>query len=124
MSGAANDKNPKAFWNMIKAYRKSVRREVSSEDWYKYFSGLFNPQSNDGGDNDITDHHYEEPSIENHSLDRPILETEVRNAIKNIKNGKSSGIDGLSIDCLKSCPDYVTCILSEDIIPPIGHHLY
>ena len=131
LSDAANDNNPKAFWNMIKSDRKPVSQEVSSDDWYKYFL-RFQPANKWHFNKDIINHHYEESSVENVFLNRPISENEIRNAIKNLKTGKSLGIDGIIIEFLKCCPDYVVPFLmalfnfyfERGYFPLIGRHPY
>ena len=43
LSDAANDKNPKAFWNLLKAERKPLSLVIKPDDWFRHFSELLNP---------------------------------------------------------------------------------
>ena len=46
-------------------------------------------------------------------LDKPITESEVKSALKKMKNGKAAGFDGISVELLKYGPDIlVTCVTS------------
>lgn len=59
----------------------------------------------------------EQHLLQNEYLDRPISENEVLVAIKNLKTGKSPGIDGLISQFFKSCPEqicpYLTTLLNS-----------
>ena len=56
---------------------------------------LLNPEQENNIQNEHTDQ--EDPLVENDYLDRPITETDVLYAIRNLKTGKSPGIDGFTI---------------------------
>ena len=44
LSEAAQDKNPKVFWNFLKADRKASDSKSKLDDWFEHFSSILNPQ--------------------------------------------------------------------------------
>ena len=107
LSDAANDKNPKAFWNLLKAERKPLSSAIKPNDWFRHFSELLNPPLPTDIENGNYIEDEEQPLLQNEYLDRPISENEVLVAIKNLKTGKSPGIDGLISQFFKSCPEQI-----------------
>ena len=44
LSEAAQDKNPKVFWNFLKVDRKVPDSKIKLDDWFEHFSSILNPQ--------------------------------------------------------------------------------
>ena len=107
LSDAANDQNPKAFWNLLKAERKPLSLVIKPDDWFRHFSELLNPPLPTDIENGNYIEDEEQPLLQNEYLDRPISENEVLVAIKNLKTGKSPGIDGLISQFFKSDPEQI-----------------
>lgn len=102
---ACEDKNPKEFWRFLKSDTKSSSVNISQNEWFHYFSNLFN-QENDTN----TDHAFDEEIIitTNETLDCPITESEIRASITDLKNDKSPGIDGIPAELFKvACDKFI-----------------
>lgn len=99
LNSACNEKYTKAFWNVLKENKTPT--SISSQDWFDYFSSLYN-----------IDSQFEEvpPEINMHDLndnllDSPITSTEVFIAIKELESGKSAGADGIPAELFKGISD-------------------
>nr|XP_006817258.1 PREDICTED: RNA-directed DNA polymerase from mobile element jockey-like [Saccoglossus kowalevskii] len=130
--------NPTCFWNAIneiKEFNNSNKQQtpsVSSTEWIKHFSALFNINSDAINHNSTTNQEVKETikkhnntSIINPDLDKDISEQEINSALKKIKTGKSPGPDAIINEMLKfSNPLLITClkrlfnqILSNGVFP-------
>ena len=95
LANAASDKNAKAFWNMLRSERKPLTSHITPDQWYQHFLEVFNLHEDK--------YSYDDPvDISDNFLDQRITESEVLRAIRALKTGKSPGIDGLSIQFIKS----------------------
>ena len=111
LSEAAQDKNPKTFWNFLKADRKAPDCKIKLEEWVEHFSSVLNPQQlREHEDNYLEQEQGE--LHENELLDGPITEAEIIYAINSLKSGKSPGIDGLTIQFFKACSIHIAPYLS------------
>ena len=114
--------SPKEYWNYINSLNGKKKNNISVDEnvFLNFFKDL-----NANIDYD------EEPFVEfpnvtlDNNLDIVISESEIRKAIKKLKTGKSSGIDGVTNEYIKSSSDImlpVYCklfnyILDTGIIP-------
>lgn len=130
---AANDlrnlskKNPKELWktlNRINGKQKNNTDDISLKTLYDHFKGL--------NENDICENELE-PDLDSHDvsddvevfLNGPITEQEIKDAVSNLKNGKSSGSDEILNEYIKNTldtlmPIYIklfNIILDSGIIP-------
>ena len=100
LANAASDKNAKAFWNMLRSERKPLTSHITPDQWYQHFLEVFNPRNLHEDK-----YNYDDPvDISDNFLDQRITESEVLRAItcRALKTGKSPGVDGLSIQFIKS----------------------
>ena len=99
----------KTFWNMLKSRTKSLTSEITPDQWFEHFHGVFNPPN--VHEEEIN---YNDPSdIADDYLDQRITESEVLRAIRTLKTGKSPGIDGLSIQFIKTSSQQFVPYLAE-----------
>ena len=106
--------NSKSFWKNIKSqYRtKANDPEISINDLFTHFNGLYGLQT-ENTTNRENDPQFR--SLYDHDLDSPFTETEIRTAVFEQKNSKSSGTDNLISEVFKN---------SFDIISPFLLSLY
>ena len=103
--------NPKLFWNtvkkMINEHKEEAIPEISDEQWVNYFYNLFNRDVSAKPFNQYIDsslEHIEKQSNKfNNILNDEITSEEIIKCLKSTKNGKSSGIDCITNEMLKSC---------------------
>ena len=115
------DNESRTFWNFFKPAKSLLPASISSNDWFLYFSSLFNPPNtiNDnahaqlysemeslidvvlaGGGGSQND----EPDSDMFEiLDQRISENEIADSISYLKNNKSPGIDGIPGEFYKTC---------------------
>ena len=94
---ACDDKNAKEFWRFLKAETQSPSVNISKNEWFEYFSNLFNES------NDLENEHifHEETGTTNETLDSHITASEIRTSIMDLKSKKSPGIDGIPSEFYK-----------------------
>ena len=94
---ACDDKNAKEFWRFLKAETQSPSVNISKNEWFEYFSNLFNES------NDLDNEHifHEETGTTNETLDSHITASEIRTTIMDLKSKKSPGIDGIPSEFYK-----------------------
>ena len=103
-------RNPKQFWSIIKNLQKddsiTYNNPVDNETWEDYFNKMYQKCSDveeviTDSTNSISYLNHEEVAIDkiiNHS----ITKSEVKKAIKKLKNGKSAGEDNIINEVLKT----------------------
>ena len=93
--------NSKSFWKNIKSqYRpKANDPGISINDLFTHFNGLYGSQTENttNGENDP-----QFRSLYDHDLDSPFTKTEIRTAVFEQKNSKSSGTDNLISEVFKN----------------------
>ena len=98
-------KNPKDFWNtvttLLKSNKGDTSEDVSPDTWIQHFKSLLNMNYADNFPrNDI----FNCFGLNNTILNGSISADEIRKSINSLKNGKSSGPDGISNEMLKIPP--------------------
>lgn len=113
---ASNVKNASTFWKELKSLgceqKASISDNISVNDWFEHFKCVFsNDESDEQNDNQSFDNNiFDEPD---HTLNQEITEEEVRNAVKNLKSGKSCGTDEIVSEMLKAGGHDVICFLTR-----------
>ena len=99
--------NPSLFWKELRELggerKTGISDKISVDDWLEHFKSVFELINADGDDdanvnivgNDLEDE-------ENHVLNRPITEEEIRQAIRKLNCGKACGIDEIKAEMLKA----------------------
>ena len=95
--GSKNDS--KRFWSLIKKinYKSISLPKISITEWKEYFQNLLKPKNSNNHMDD------QQPTVNTQveELDKDITETEIKQAIDKLKNGKSAGVDDISPELLK-----------------------
>lgn len=89
----SNPNDPKKLWKTIdeiKNINETQENPISFEEWEQRFNDLLHVDYNTNEPN--TDLHINQEYV-NEELNFPITCKEVKNALKNLKNGKSAGLD-------------------------------
>ena len=100
--------DPKKFWQGVKKLIAKQKPEVpvfDSDKWLKHFNNLLNIQQSSNV-NPFYDYiknslHVIESTNQTGPLDHNITEHDVIKNINSLRNGKSSGLDGISNEILK-----------------------
>ena len=102
----------KAFWRTIKKYSGSTKRNppIPIDTFYEYFKSL-NDADDADDDNDVDLHQICENPLYDVMLNSEIAETEILDAIKNLKNSKSPGLDKILNEYLKNSPPALIKVL-------------
>ena len=79
--------DPKEYWRILNGSKKG-ENHVAVKEFYKYFKNLNNPP-NYSNDEEITN----DTEHVNDEINRPIRESEIRQAVKELKRNKSPGFD-------------------------------
>ncbi|MEW8546872.1 MAG: reverse transcriptase family protein, partial [Candidatus Thiodiazotropha sp.] len=98
---ACDDRDPRTFWNVLKDGSKNSTCLISAQEWFEYFSDLYNIDAGPRENN--IDERTEE--IVDDLLDSPITSSEIYLSIKDLKNEKSPGIDGIPAELFKVASD-------------------
>ena len=107
-------KDSKKFWTTIKklSVQRSQPPNIPSERWENHFSQLLNPQNTTEEDHvENTDNMGE--IREDPDLDGEITLEEVKRTIKNLKKGKSTGMDNISAELLQTAGDKITPFITK-----------
>lgn len=112
---ALESENPKEYWSLLNSLKdeKKANKEtdIEGEVWYKYFSDL--SSISPSFDNKVKAMKEKiqiletEPSCFN-QLDFKISSTELQKALKQLKSGKSPGLDNISNEMLKASQSYMS----------------
>ena len=92
--------NPREFWKILNSSNPKNVCQAPLQELYNYFKGV-----NDYQDSENTQSSYSENENNgnnNAQLNRPIDESEVREAIKQLKQNKSTGSDNIKNEHIKS----------------------
>lgn len=110
-----NISNTQELWKQIKRFKgKSDSNNITSDEWYTYFKQLLNSSKYDidGTFLEEVDLRLEEFSMSEHGnhayLDRVVTDTEVKNVIRNMNNGKAPGPDGIVTELIKASSAVIT----------------
>ena len=115
-----NKRNSSKFWDTVRRarQRKTKQPEISINTWKDHFQSVLSNKSTEVPSKENTNENPSEsqPGTESEAnvthipeLDDPITEPEVRQAVRNLKQGKASGLDGICGEFLK---------YSENIVAP------
>ena len=98
-------RNPKEFWNCVNDLMEKQKvdpsADISSSTWTEYFKSLMNIDYTNNFDEQALPEYIRFAFIDNSVLNRDISVDEVLKAAKNLKNGKSCGIDEISNEMLR-----------------------
>lgn len=106
------EKNPSAYWKIVDELKNMSADpksdKIDPSTWYSYFKDLFSvtPPTNPSFDESILKQieKLEKQNVFN-ELNFRILPSEVDGALKNLKNGKAAGLDGIMNEMLKTGAD-------------------
>ena len=99
--------NPKQFWSIIKSIQIDdnvvYKKPINNQTWEEYLNKLDQNSSQDNGllNNPSASFNHEEVGTDV-IINRKITRSEVRKAIKRLKNGKSAGEDNIINEVLKT----------------------
>jgi len=95
-----NRNNPNYLWTKIKQAKQKICTDISisPNDWRNYFSDLL---YDNNAPPILLDDIAVDPAPNTISLNSPIILSEVKDAIRKLKNGKSCGIDGIPSEYYK-----------------------
>lgn len=82
-------RDPKEYWRILNKGTKKADTPVSVDEFYDFFKRLNNPQFSS---HDDTPRHSDN-APDNHEINMPITEEEIRQAAKTLKGNKSPGFD-------------------------------
>ena len=119
-----NNRDSKKFWGTIKSARQrlSTPNSITQKNWFDHFKKVFNNDPMDVNVNVNRNYSTNEANnveevqgqeLDCDALDADISVSEVEDAIKAVKNGKASGIDGLSGEFYKYSSPCVTLFLTK-----------
>ncbi|ESO87055.1 hypothetical protein LOTGIDRAFT_154542 [Lottia gigantea] len=104
--------NPREYWKLVNRLVNNKNDEdpgnISLSQWEDHYNKLFNPNlisdplTKTKIDRSIEIHDYTPKSQLNQEINRPISTTELRSAIKKLKNNKSSGPDLIINEMIKT----------------------
>ena len=104
---------PKEFWKIINSTDKKEQFSPPLEDLYAYFKDV-NAQKYDEEPQANTEMYNSQEFITiNEEINMPITEAEIYTAIKNLKNGKSSGPDNVLNEHLKYTADLMMQVYTQ-----------
>ena len=99
--------NPRQFWSIIKSTQKDdnvvYKNPINNQTWEEYLNKLYQNNSQDNGllNNPSASFNHEEVAIDV-IINRKITRSEMKKAIKKLKNGKSAGEDNIINEVLKT----------------------
>ena len=105
--------NPKEYWKILNSEKKTKDKSASLQSFYKYFKHINDPEhletcdSTDAIDQNESHQINNGDSSRNYNVEinEPFNETEIRKAIKELKNNKSPGIDMIKNEHIKASVD-------------------
>ena len=94
-----NRNNPKEFWDCIRSTRpiRKTQSTITKQQWHDHFKDVFNSDAlNNKPDDDLSNIAQMNVDVGTcDSINPPIREQEIRNAIKALKSNKSAGPDAI-----------------------------
>ena len=96
---------PRDFWKIINSATKTNKKNASLDDLFQYFKNLNTIQIDENAEtrtSNTSDTTPDTTPIFNYYINQPITEKEIQEAIKNLKNNKSHGIDKILNEHLKT----------------------
>ena len=91
---------PKQFWNILNSNDSKADCQAPLNDLYNYFKSVNEHQN--GSESEFSQHEPKYEAANNEELNKPISESEVRAAIKQLQNNKSAGLDNIKNEHIKS----------------------
>ena len=98
---AINEKNTKLFWSNVNKFvkkRSTPNITIPEEVWLRHFRNLFNPVIHSNAHFRVNRDNF----VWDENLDRMISEDDIRNAVNNLRSGKSPGEDGIPAEFYKA----------------------
>ena len=119
-----NKRNGSKFWDTVRRarQRKTKQPEINISTWKDHFQSVLSNKSMEVPSKENTNENPSEsqPGTESEAnvthipeLDDPITEQEVRQSVRNLKQGKASGLDGICGEFLKYSENIVAPFLTE-----------
>ena len=115
-----NKRNSNRFWETVRSARQKRKKEpeIDIKIWQNHFQFILGQVEKH--DRSQT-HSKDEVQCGNSErfipeLDNPITEQEVRQAIKNLKTGKASGLDNICTEFLKKLQKILLCLFSQNYL--------
>ena len=112
-----NKRNSNKFWETVRSARRKRKKqpEIDIKIWQNHFQTILgqvekHDRSQTQAKDDVQGSNSERFIPE---LDNPITEQEVRQAIKNLKTGKASGLDNICAEFLKYAENFVVPFLTK-----------
>ena len=96
---------PRDFWKIINSATKTNKKNAPLDDLFQYFKNLNTIQIDENAETQTSNTSDTTPDttpIFNYYINQPIAEKEIQEAIKNLKNNKSHGIDKILSEHLKT----------------------
>lgn len=106
------DKNPKAYWKLISGTKKKPTSNTDIKEFFNFFKTLNEPDISCTATQDNNEPNNELDLTE---LNQQITQEEIMQAIKRLKNGKSSGIDNTLNEHIKH---------TAEMLLPLYHKLF
>jgi len=119
-----NKRNSSKMWDTVRRarQRKTKQPEISISTWKDHFQNVLSNKSTEvpSKENENENPSESQPGTESEAnvthipeLDDPITEQEVRQAVRNLKQGKASGLDGICGEFLKYSENIVVPFLTK-----------
>ena len=94
---------PKEYWKIINSSKKEDTTRASLNDFYDFFKNVNSQDDGEGTqENHSTDFNIDESASINNEINGNITENEILSATKLLKNNKSSGLDNILNEYIKS----------------------
>ena len=102
----AKSKDPKLYWNMLQD-KKDTQMPINLQEFYEHFKNLSQSDA-DETTSLRADPELDMTSLDTESLNAPFTDSEILARIKQLKNGKAAGCDGVINEFIKhSAPQLV-----------------
>jgi hypothetical protein len=107
-----NDSNK--FWKTIKSVTRKpqIPNNISVDEWFNHFKNTFDGHNSNFEEMESSNS-LSADGIIVESLDCPITDVEVKEAIRCLKNNKAAGLDGIPGEIFKISADYVVEFLTK-----------